>query len=128
VIRGRVERQYTSSTPPAGLVEGGPQASGAITAEGEPHPSHKATVEDEGAEKKNGEKQVAKKEGEQQQQPQQPAEKFWVSERSIGEFSRTFSFPGRIDQEGVSANLTNGLLSITVPKAKKHESRRIAVN
>ncbi|KAM4067450.1 hsp20/alpha crystallin family protein [Hirsutella rhossiliensis] len=55
--------------------------------------------------------------------------KYWISERGIGEFSRTFSFPERVLQEGVTAQLEAGILSIHVPKANKHEkhSRRIEI-
>lgn len=132
VISGRTERHYTSGTPPAGLVEG-PTSSGAIT-DGESqnnNNSHKASVADEEAEKaKEQGSQVATTINNKQQQPEykKPAEKFWVSERSVGEFSRTFSFPTPVDQEGVVANLNNGILSVTVPKAKKRESKRIAIN
>ncbi|EGO52865.1 heat shock protein 30 [Neurospora tetrasperma FGSC 2508] len=111
VIRGRVERNYTAGTPPA-------QVAGVLTEKGEPHSpaAHHATVEDDVDEDNRSEK------------PKAPAEKYWVSERSIGEFSRTFSFPGRVDQNAVSASLNNGILTITVPKAKKHETIRIAIN
>lgn len=126
VISGRTERTYTAGTPPAGLLgEGSDTTSkGAIT-EGNDQQHHKATVSDEEAEK-------AKEQGtevattKQQQQP--PKERFWVSERSVGEFHRTFSFPTPVDQAAVTANLKDGILSVTVPKAKKHESKRIAVN
>jgi HSP20 family molecular chaperone IbpA len=136
VIHGHVERSYQSGTPPAGLLEngGGAQMSGAITEGGEQHhKGHKVTVEDEADEQANKNKgTVAKQDNKQQGQQQgqqQPKEKFWVSERSIGEFSRTFSFPSRVDQEGVSASLKDGILNITVPKEKKQEGRRrIAVN
>jgi HSP20 family molecular chaperone IbpA len=53
--------------------------------------------------------------------------KYWVSERSIGEFSRSFNFPQRVDHDGVTATLNDGILTITVPKAKRHEARRIVV-
>jgi len=133
VIHGHIERTYQSGTPPSGLLEGGSKSSGAITEGGEQHHTkpHKVTVEDESSEQSKDQGTVAKKnehQQEQSQQPQQRKEKYWVSERSVGEFSRTFSFPGRIDQDGVTASLNNGVLSITVPKAKKHESRRIAIN
>jgi HSP20 family molecular chaperone IbpA len=135
VIHGRVERTYQSGTPPAGAIEGGAQMSGAITESGEQehHKPHKVTVEDENPEQAKDAGTVTKHQGQQQQQrpqqqQQQPKEKFWVSERSIGEFSRTFSFPSRVDQDGVQASLNNGVLSIIVPKAKKHETRRIQVS
>ncbi|KAJ4394420.1 hypothetical protein N0V93_003637 [Gnomoniopsis smithogilvyi] len=127
VISGRTERSYTSGTPPAGLVEGGNTMSGAIT-DGKDNNSHKATVEDEASEKaKEAGTEVAKADQHKQEQ-QKPKERFWVSERSVGEFSRTFSFPTPVDQEHVSANLKDGILSVVVPKAKKQEGKRIAVN
>lgn len=126
VIHGHVERSYQSGTPPSGFIEGS-KSGGAITEGGEEKHTkpHKVTVEDEGEQSKKQETSVAKKD---EQQKEQPKEKYWVSERSVGEFSRTFSFPGRIDQDGVTASLQNGVLNVTVPKAKKHESRRIAIN
>ncbi|CAJ2501426.1 Uu.00g042790.m01.CDS01 [Anthostomella pinea] len=60
--------------------------------------------------------------------PPKPQAKYWVAERTVGEFARTFAFPSRVDHEGVSASLDNGILSVIVPKAKKHETRRIAIN
>jgi HSP20 family molecular chaperone IbpA len=55
--------------------------------------------------------------------------RYWVTERSVGEFSRTFSFPAPINQEAVKASLKNGVLSITVPKnvAEEAAARRITI-
>lgn len=120
VIKGRTERSYTAGTPPAGLVEGAP-AKNTITESGEKPAAHKATVEDEEAAKAT---EVVK------QTPAKPAEpkaKYWVSERSVGEFSRTFSFPGSIDQDAVSASMKNGILSIVIPKMQKTGTRKIAI-
>ncbi|OLN95843.1 30 kDa heat shock protein [Colletotrichum chlorophyti] len=127
-IRGRVERSYTSGTPPAGLIQNGKESSGAITDGSEKSRSaHQATVEDD----RGDDTTVAesKKDGQQQQQ-QQPADnaKYWVSERSVGEFSRVFNFPGQIQQDAVTAGFKDGILSIRVPKARKHETRRIQIN
>lgn len=133
VISGRTERTYTSGTPPAGLIDG-QSMSGAITdgSEKAESASHKATVSDEDAEKAKEQgtelAKAAEQPKQQQQQQRQPKEKFWVSERSVGEFSRTFNFPSPVDQEAVGANLKDGILTVTVPKAKKHEGKRIAVN
>ena len=120
-VKGRSERSYTSGTPPAGFVEG-PATTGAITEGGESndnHKGHKATVEDEDA-AKDTTAEVAKA----QEQPNEPEAKYWVSERSVGEFSRSFSFPVRVDQDAVHASMKNGILSIVVPKLKKTEHRR----
>jgi HSP20 family molecular chaperone IbpA len=54
--------------------------------------------------------------------------KFWVSsERSIGEFQRTFTFPTRVDQDAVKASLRNGILSIVVPKEAAPKLKKIRV-
>lgn len=56
------------------------------------------------------------------------APKYWVSERSVGSFHRTFAFPGKIDQDSVTASLKNGILSVVVPKAVAKEPRKITIN
>lgn len=69
--------------------------------------------------------------GEQQptaeKEQQQPDHRYWVSERSIGEFSRTFTFPATVDQDNVKASLKNGILSITVPKTATSSTKRITI-
>ena len=59
--------------------------------------------------------------------PEQAQSRYWVSERSVGSFHRTFAFPSRVDQENVKASLRNGILSIVVPKAQAPANRRINV-
>ena len=66
---------------------------------------------------KEKEKQVSKKEA-------GPHHKYWMSERSIGEFHRSFNFPTRVNQDNVKAHLKNGVLSITVPKAGPPASKK----
>jgi HSP20 family protein len=53
--------------------------------------------------------------------------KYWISERTVGQFHRSFSFPVRVDHEAVKASLKNGILSIVVPKAKAVQPRRIPI-
>ncbi|KAF9870002.1 hsp20-like protein [Colletotrichum karsti] len=133
-IRGRVERTYTAGTPPAGLLQQGTEMSGALTDGKEERPrsasAHKATVEDENEAESTSANTVAEVDKKKDQQPQGPVDnaKYWVSERSVGEFSRVFNFPGQISQENVSAKFQDGILTIRVPKAPKHETRRIQVN
>ncbi|KAL2199732.1 small heat shock protein [Corynascus similis CBS 632.67] len=106
VIRGRSERTYAS--PSAGSVDNGSQqqqATDAITEKGE---------ENSGEVVKNNNKATT--------------EKYWLQERTIGDFTRVFNFPVPVDQDAVSARLHNGILSVVVPKARKHEGRRIAIN
>ncbi|KAB8073130.1 HSP20-like chaperone [Aspergillus leporis] len=54
--------------------------------------------------------------------------RFWVSERSIGEFHRSFTLPARIDQDKVKASLKNGILSLVVPKAAAPSARKITID
>ncbi|PYH89604.1 Hsp20/alpha crystallin family protein [Aspergillus ellipticus CBS 707.79] len=51
---------------------------------------------------------------------------WWFSERAMGEFRRSFSFPARVDREHVEAKMADGVLSIQVPKvaAEPEEERR----
>lgn len=126
-VRGRTERSYTSGTPPTGAIEGA-ASQGQIEGSNEAAKgAHKATVEDENdtavsaPSAKNTDVAVKKNE------PKQPEAKYWVSERSVGEFSRSFTFPVRVDQDAVKASMKNGVLTIVVPKAKKHEARKITI-
>ena len=52
---------------------------------------------------------------------------FHQVERGHGAFARTFEFASHIDVEAVSADLTNGVLTVTLPKAARHPARKIEV-
>lgn len=130
IIRGKSERTYTAGTPPAGLVEGEKPKAAITEAEEEHKNNHHATVEEEYesiAHESGTEVTKAETEAPKESKPVDHA-KYWLTERSVGEFSRSFNFPTRVDQEAVTASFKDGILNIVVPKAKKHESRRIAVN
>ena len=95
----------------------------------------KPTVEDDIDEDDDGKSNILtpastivshqEKKPEQQQKKEQI--RYWVSERTIGSFQRTFSFPGLIDQDKVTASLANGILTIVVPKRQKLPSRKIEI-
>jgi HSP20 family molecular chaperone IbpA len=53
-----------------------------------------------------------------------PNHTYWVSERSVGEFARSFAFPNPVDHDNVKANMKNGILSIVVPKMQKTKTRK----
>ncbi|KAL8730456.1 MAG: hypothetical protein Q9166_004094 [cf. Caloplaca sp. 2 TL-2023] len=143
VIKGKTERASTQSNAVDVKGKGieGASSPKTITADNASETSsnyHKATVEDEyvdaGAEREGSATTAtegaptlaATKATEVAAAPQQPQSRYWVSERSVGEFQRTFSFPGKVDQEAVKASLKNGILSIVVPKAARQE-RKIAI-
>ncbi|PON27418.1 30 kDa heat shock protein [Trichoderma gamsii] len=132
LIRGKVERTYTAGTPPTGAIEDA-SVSGAVTDSAEqdrPKSPHQPTVEDEPEDGATTTTAVSKNEvvkaAPTQQKPTDTA-KYWLTERSVGEFSRTFNFPTRVNQDGVTASFKDGILNVVVPKAAKHEPRRIAV-
>jgi HSP20 family protein len=50
-----------------------------------------------------------------------------LRERSPIAFTRKFPLPGRVDAEGVTASLKDGVLTVTLPKSKEAMPRQIAV-
>ena len=152
VIKGKVERVVRSSSPASSnaIEDAAAAAAGqqkAIASGTETPKSHKATVEDESVEdggqqqqqqqqvattttpttEQSVEKAIINNDNKPAQQPAQPQSKYWVSERSVGEFHRSFQFPARVDQDAVKASMKNGVLKIVVPKAVNKPGRRIAI-
>jgi len=56
-----------------------------------------------------------------------PSEQFHRVERGHGRFQRAFVLPEPIDVDGVAADLKDGLLTVTLPKAAGRGARRINV-
>lgn len=110
-IKGRAVREYHSSN--------------ADNSETNPKP---ASVEDAPESSADNETAVQKTSDKKEvSKPAQNNYKYWVSERSVGEFHRSFNFPSRVDQDGVKASLKNGVLSVVVPKAAPPASRKISI-
>lgn len=49
------------------------------------------------------------------------------SEYNVGHYERTFALSDRIDQNGISAQLEDGILTLTLRKSKEAMPRRIAI-
>jgi len=49
------------------------------------------------------------------------------TEFNVGHYARSFALSGKIDRERISAQLEDGVLVLTLPKAKEAQPRRIAV-
>ena len=113
VIKGRVERD-----PRARITE---------EVKGDDDSYHKPTVEDEIDDAGNAGTPVVSK-TDTRNGTDSNGVKFWVTERSVGEFHRSFSFPSRVDQDAVKASLRNGILSIIIPKAQALKTRRIQIS
>src|SRR5690349_13056076 len=56
-----------------------------------------------------------------------PCEQYHRVERGHGRFSRSFSLPEAIDIDRIAADLKDGVLTITIPKAADRATRRIDV-
>ena len=54
-----------------------------------------------------------------------PCEQYHRVERGHGRFSRAFALPEPIDVEGITADLKDGILTITIPKSRDRAARRI---
>lgn len=49
------------------------------------------------------------------------------TEYLVGHYVRAFTLSGKIDREGISAQLDDGVLTLTLPKAKEATPRRISI-
>ena len=56
-----------------------------------------------------------------------PCERYQQFERPQGRFSRHFQFAVAVDQDQISAELTDGVLTVVVPKATAPAVRRIDI-
>ena len=50
------------------------------------------------------------------------------TEYNVGHFSRAFTLSSKIDQQSISAELNDGVLALTLKKAKEAQPRRIRIN
>jgi HSP20 family protein len=50
------------------------------------------------------------------------------TEYNVGHYARSFQISSKIDQERISAELTNGVMTLSLPKAEKAKPRKIKVS
>jgi len=48
-------------------------------------------------------------------------------ERSEGEFKKTLRIPTKINQDGINASFSNGILTVTLPKAEEAKPKTISI-
>lgn len=60
--------------------------------------------------------------------PEVPCERYHRVERGHGGFFRRFPLSGAIEMDQITADLHDGILTVTVPKAAAETPRRIDVN
>jgi HSP20 family protein len=49
------------------------------------------------------------------------------TEYNIGDYRRSFHLSSKIDQDGISAELKDGVVTLVLPKAEKAKPRKIKV-
>ena len=54
--------------------------------------------------------------------------KYHLRERRYGSFSRSIRFPLAVNGDAVEASYTNGILSLSIPKAEAVKPKRITIN
>ena len=63
--------------------------------------------------------------GKRESKEEQKGTTYYVCERSYGEFNRAFTLPSGADTEHVKADLSNGVLSLVVPKLPGAQTKQI---
>ena len=66
--------------------------------------------------------------GRREQERHEQGDTFYASERSYGSFTRAFTLPEGIDGDNVSADLKNGVLTLSVPKKPEVQPRKVSIN
>jgi HSP20 family molecular chaperone IbpA len=56
-----------------------------------------------------------------------PGYKLGYEEYGVGDYERSFTLPNEVDRDGISAQIRNGVLKLTLPKIKQAVSRKVAV-
>lgn len=65
--------------------------------------------------------------GKRESEKKEQTDTYYTYERSYGDFSRAFTMPDGIDANGVHADLTNGVLAVTIKKLPTEQPKKIAV-
>ena len=136
-VKGHTERVTESATKATNATESQEKAAvedeAAGVADTASTKSHQPSVEDEeappnsSAAPESTETAAPAPKATEEAPEAEPRSRYWISERRVGDFSRSFEFSSRVDQDAVKASLKNGILSIVVPKAAVPESRRIQI-
>lgn len=65
--------------------------------------------------------------GSRQSEERKEGESYAIYERQYGSFSRSFSLPDMADGERIDAQLTNGVLTLTIAKKAEAKPRKISI-
>jgi HSP20 family protein len=65
--------------------------------------------------------------GKREEETREGEGRYYAMERTQGSFARSFSLPDMVDAEHVSADLRNGVLTVSIPKSPEAQPKRISV-
>jgi HSP20 family protein len=65
--------------------------------------------------------------GKREAEQRNEGDRFYVYERSYGSFTRTFTLPTGVDTDNIRAELSNGVLRLSIPKKPEHQHKKIDV-
>lgn len=66
--------------------------------------------------------------GEKKEDRKEEKKTYRLVERSYGAFERSLALPRSVDVNAVNANMSNGVLKITIPKTPEAQAQRIRIN
>lgn len=66
--------------------------------------------------------------GERSFEDEEKKDEFHRIERSYGRFTRSFTLPHEVDADNVAANYSDGILTVSIPKAEKIKPRKIDIS
>lgn len=67
------------------------------------------------------------KKDENENKDKKDGSKWLIHERSYSKFSRSFTLPDDVDAANLSANVKNGVLTVTMPRKALTEAKKIAI-
>ena len=59
--------------------------------------------------------------------PRGPQGQYWTCEYGVGDYYRSFTVGDTVDAQAISAELKDGVLTVTLPKKAEARARKIAV-
>ena len=66
--------------------------------------------------------------GEKTQENDEKDQKYHRVERSYGRFQRSFTLPANLNPEAIRAKFTNGVLTVSIPKAEEVKPKEIQIS
>ena len=65
--------------------------------------------------------------GEKRQEKEEKNKNYYVSERSYGEFQRSFTLPTGVDRSKITAEFAKGVLTVTLPKTAEAQKQQMKI-